>query len=411
MEVFSMPERFEVAIAGAGIAGLAAALAFQKAGAKVTILERAHAFAPVGAGILLQANGLMVLDALGLSEQARAQGTAMPRFLLRDSGGRCLASTEVNAHLPPRYWPICIHRAQLHDILWQACVSARVTTHFGCEVKAVETGQAASALICEAADGTVSVSGNLIVGADGVKSAVREAAGIATHLWPIVEGSVQGTVPYSVQADCHGEYLSGTEACGMLPMGQDSTFWFWGESGRTAVGTADREFAGWKDDVCQRFPPMRRILSGYSGWDDMVRLQHRSVRCDTWSSGNVVLIGDAAHAMSPNLGQGANCALVDALSLASHIAEGNLDGDMSVALARFERDRRPQVDKLQQQGHDESTSALRPWLGSEIIVNLALRLTRLASPNRKRADVLAMSGLDGTGLDLAAAGVRAPIPW
>jgi 2-polyprenyl-6-methoxyphenol hydroxylase-like FAD-dependent oxidoreductase len=406
-----MSERFEVAIAGGGIAGLGAALAFRRSGAKVTLLEQASAFAPVGAGILLQANGLMVLDALGLGAEVRAQGTAMPRFLLRDSQGRGLTSTEVSSHLPPRFWPVCIHRAQLHDILWQACVRARVTTHFGYKVKTIERRRAASALICETADGTVSVSGNLIIGADGVRSAVREAAGIATHLWPVVEGSVQGTVPYSVQADCHGEYLSGSEACGMLPMGRDATFWFWGEASRTAVGAAGREFAGWRDDVCRRFPPMRRILSQYSTWDDMVRLQHRSVRCDTWSSGNVVLIGDAAHAMSPNLGQGANCALVDALALASHIATGHPNADVSVALARFERDRRPQIDSLQQQGHDESTSVLRRWPGSEIIVNLALRLTRLASSSRQRADVLAMSGLDGTGLDLAAAGVRTPISW
>ncbi|KUL96160.1 hypothetical protein DK26_04560 [Bosea sp. WAO] len=406
-----MPGRFEVAIAGGGIAGLAAALAFRKAGAEATIVERVRAFAPVGAGILLQANGLMVLDALGLGDQVRALGTAIPRFALRDSSGRCLASTEVNVHLPPQYWPVCIHRARLHDILWQACVRARVTTHLGCKVKAVETRRAASALICETADGIISVSGNLIVGADGVKSAVRKVAGISTHLWPVVEGSVQGVVPYSVQADCHGEYLSGSEACGMLPMGRDVTFWFWGEASRTAVGAADREFAGWRDDVCRRFPPMRRTLSQYSSWDDMVRLQHRSVRCDAWSCGNLVLIGDAAHAMSPNLGQGANCALVDALALASHIAAGQPDGEISVALARFEQDRRPQVDRLQQQGQDESTSVLGRWPGSQIIVNLALRLTRLASSSRQRADVLAMSGLDGTGLDLAATGVRAPIPW
>ena len=406
-----MPERFDVAIAGAGIAGLAAALAFRKAGAQVTILEQARAFAPMGAGIMLQADGLMVLDALGLGDQARALGTAMPRFALRDSHGHCLASTEVDAHLPPRYWPVCIHRARLHDILWQACVSARVATHFGCKVKAVEPGRAASALVCETADGIISVSGKLIVGADGVKSTVREVAGISAHHWPMVEGSVQGVVPYSVPDAFHGEYLSGSEACGMLPMGHDATFWFWGEASRTAAAAASREFAGWKDDVCRRLPPMHRILSQYSGWNGMVRLQHRSVRCDAWSCGNIVLIGDAAHAMSPNLGQGANCALVDALALVSHIAAGNPNEDVSVALAWFERERRPQVDRLQQQGHDESTSVLGRRPGSELIVKLALRLTRLASPSRQRADVMAMSGLDGTGLDLAAAGVRAPIPW
>jgi 2-polyprenyl-6-methoxyphenol hydroxylase-like FAD-dependent oxidoreductase len=278
-------------------------------------------------------------------------------------------------------------------------------------VKAVDMKQAAPVLVCETLDGIMSISGNLIVGADGVKSAVREAARIPTYLWPIVEGSVQGVVPHSVKTACHGEYVKGLEACGMLPLGQDSTFWFWGGSSRTAVGGATREFDSWKSDVCRQFPPMHVILSQYSSWDGMVRLQHRSVRCDTWSSGNVILIGDAAHAMSPNLGQGANCALVDALALASHIAAANSDGDLSGALARFEQDRRPLVDRLQRQGHNEGVSVLRRWLGSETIVNLALRLTRFASSSRQRADILAMSGLDGKGFDLAAAGVRTPIPW
>lgn len=404
-----MPERLEIAIAGGGVAGLAAALAFRKAGFEVTVVEQAPAFAPVGAGILLQANGLMVLDVLGLGEQVRARGAAMPRLVLRDSRGQCLVATEFHAHLPPQYWPVCIHRAHLHDILWRACVDAGVTTHFGCKVKAVDTSAVVPALACETPDGLMSVPGNLIVGCDGVKSAVREAAGIPADLWPVVEASVQGVVPHSVHADCHGEYLGGSEACGMLPMGQESTFWFWGEASPTAV--AGREFDSWKAEVCRRFPPMHAVLSQYGNWTELVRLQHRSVRCDRWSSGNVVLIGDAAHAMSPNLGQGANCALVDALALASHIAAASPDGDLAAALARFEQDRRPLVDRLQRQGHDESASVLRRWPGSEIIVNLALQLTRFASSGRQRADILAMSGLDGKGLDLSAAGVRMPIPW
>lgn len=403
------PERFEVAIAGGGIAGLTAALTFRKAGFEVTLLERAAAFAPVGAGILLQANGLMALDVLGLGEQVRARGAALPRLPLRDRHGRCLVATELQDHLPARYWPVCIHRACLHEILWQACVAAGVTAHFGCKAIAVDTKPAA--LVCETPDGNMRISADLIVGADGVRSAVREAAGITAHLWPIVEGSVQGVVPYAVQADCHGEYMMGSEACGMLPMGPDATFWFWGGSSPAAVDTAPQEFDRWKADLCRQFPAMHVVLSNYGGWADMVRLQHRSVRCDAWSSGNVVLIGDAAHAMSPNLGQGANCAMVDALALASHVAAEDLNGDLSAALARFERDRRPLVDRLQRQGHNESASVLRRWFGSEIIVNLALRLTRFASPGRQRADILTMSGLDGHGLDLAAAGVRAPVPW
>ena len=148
-------ERSEGVIAGGGIAGLAAALAFRKAGYKVTVLEQAAAFAPVGAGILLQANGLIVLDVLGLGDQVRALGTAMPRCKLRDSRGRCLVATELHAHLPLQYWPVCIHRAPLHNILWQACFSAGFPIHFSCRVKNVTANQAVTAMASDTPAGVV----------------------------------------------------------------------------------------------------------------------------------------------------------------------------------------------------------------------------------------------------------------
>lgn len=404
-------ERLKVAIAGGGLAGLAAALAFRKAGHAVTVVERAAAFGTVGAGILLQANGLMVLDALGLGVETRSRGTAMPSFLLRDRRGRCLVATELQAHLPPQFWPVCIHRADLHDILWRACVNARVTAHFDCEVVAVEENALLPELVCDTPDGAMRISADLVVGADGVNSTVREAAGIPTQLWRIVEGSVQGVVPHSVPAACHGEYIGGAEACGMLPMAEDTTFWFWGGTSQAVAEVETREFSSWKSDVCRCFPAMRLVLSRYDSWTEMVRLHHRSVRCDAWFSRNIVLIGDAAHAMSPNLGQGANCALVDALALVSHIAARNSGADLSGTLARFEQDRRPLVDGLQRRGHDEGASLLRSWIGFELITNLMLRLTQFASPRRQRADILTLSGLDGNGFNLEAAGIHAPIPW
>ena len=406
-----MRDGFEVTIAGGGVAGLAAALAFRKGGYPVTVVERAAAFGPVGAGILLQANGLLILDALGLGEEVRARGEAMPRFVLRDRRGRCLIDTALDEHLPPHLWPVCIHRARLHDILWQACIRAHVVTHFDCKASAVEGSGPSPVLVCDTPRGSMRLASNLIVGADGVNSAVRKAAGFAPHFWPVIEGSVQGVVPHSVPADLHGEYVGGSEACGMLPMGGNSTFWFWGGSSRAVAQVETLDFASWKDNVYRHFPAMRLVLDQHDDWSGTVRLRHSSVHCDAWSSGNVVLIGDAAHAMSPNLGQGANCAIVDALALVSRVAARNSDADLSDALALFEQDRRSMVDRLQRRGHDEGASVVRRWSGFEPMVNFMLRLVRFASPARWRADIRLFSGLDGEYLDLEAAGVRAPIPW
>ena len=289
----------EVAIAGAGVAGLAAALAFRGAGYAVTVFERTAELGAVGAGILLQANGLLVLKALGAAEEVRAAGAAMPCFLLRDRRGRTLLATELHAHLPPDLWPVCIHRADLHDILWRACTARGVTLRLGCKVSAVETDGQSPVLVYDTPSGSARVAGDLVVGADGVNSAVRDLGGFASHFWPVIEGSVQGVAPFAVPADCHGEYVGGAEASGMLPLGGGKTFWFWGGSGQVVAGIEKLSFANWKERVCRDFPAMRLVLDERHDWPGTVRLLHRSVQCDAWSVGKVVLIGDAAHAMSP----------------------------------------------------------------------------------------------------------------
>lgn len=405
-----MREGSKVAIAGGGVAGLATALAFRKAGYEVIVIERTAVLDTVGAGILLQANGLLVLDALGLGDEVRAAGAAMARFQLRNRYGRTLVAIEPQAHLPRALSPLCIHRADLHAILWGACAAAGVTLHLGCKTVAIEHGQR-SAFVCETASGSVDIAGDLLVGADGINSVVRSAAGVPAHFWPVIEGSVQGVASHAVPADCHGEYLGGALACGMLPMSKDKTFWFWGGSGTAMEGIGQQHFVDWKRSVCRDFPAMERVLAGRHEWPGTVQLLHRSVRCDRWSTGNVVLVGDAAHAMSPNLGQGANCALVDALALVCHVGRRDLRSGLGEALLRFEHDRRPVVDEMQLRGHREGAAAITSWPGKEAITNFVLRLARFASPARQRADVLLMSGLAPGDPDLAAAGVSSPLPW
>lgn len=400
-----------VVIAGAGIAGLAAALAFRKAGHAVIVVERAPSLGTVGAGILIQANGLLVLDALGLGEAVRAAGVSRRGFDLRDRHGRLLLRTDFDPILPPHLYPVSIHRAELHRILWEACASAGVSLQLGYTVRSVEVNALQPSLICETATGEKRIKGNLVIGADGVKSAVRDAGGFVTHLEPVIEGSVQGVSPLPIPEQLHGEYFGGGEACGMLPVGGSQTFWFWGGSGKAVVEVESTPFLEWKARVCKGFPAMQRVLDHQNGWPGLVRLLHRSVRCESWSRDNVVLIGDAAHAMSPNLGQGANCALVDALALVCHVAALPAMADIRDALGQFERERRPLVETIQRRGHQEGIAGTQDWPGAELLFKLVLRLARFASSARRRAEIRMIGGLERDGFDLGAAGIRPRVPW
>lgn len=400
-----------IVIAGAGIAGLAAALAFRKAGYDVTVVERTASLGTVGAGILVQANGLLVLDALGLGAAVRAGGASRSAFDVRDRRGRLLLRTDFSAVLPSSLYPVAIHRAELHRILWEACAAAGVSLHLGHKVVSVETNALPPLLVCETAAGEKRITGDLVVAADGVKSVVRDTGGFVTPLEPVIEGSVQGVAPFSLPEAVHGEYFGGGEACGMLPISRSQTFWFWGGSGKTVKEIEDTPYLDWRERVCKRFPAMQPVLEHQDDWSGLVRLLHRSVRCERWSRGNVILIGDAAHAMSPNLGQGANCALVDALALACHIAATPATSDLSEALGRFERDRRPLVETLQRRGHQEGIVGTQNWPGAELLFRLALRLARFTSSARRHAEIRMISGLERDGFDLAAAGIGLSVPW
>lgn len=403
--------KLRIVVAGAGIAGLAAAVAFRKAGHEVMVLERSPSLGTVGAGILVQANGLLVLDALGLGTAVRAGGAARGAFDVRDHRGSLLSRTDFGAVLPSSLCPVTIHRAELHRILWGACAAAGVSLHLGYRIVGAETSTWPPALICETEAEEKRITGDLVVGADGVKSVVRDSGGFVPRFDPVIEGSVQGVAPLSLPEAVHGEYFGGGEACGMLPISSSQTFWFWGGSGKTVKEIEGTPYPDWRERVCKRFPAMRPVLDHQNDWSGVVRLLHRSVRCEHWSRGNVVLIGDAAHAMSPNLGQGANCALVDALALACHVAATPAARDLGEALGRFERERRPLVETLQRRGHHDGIVGTQNWPGAEWLFRLALRLAPLSSRTRRHAEIRMISGLERDGFDLAAAGIGLSLPW
>lgn len=397
-----------VVIAGAGIGGLAAALAFRRSGAAVTVLERTPALGAVGAGILVQANGLLVLDALGIGDAVREAGVQLRSFDLRDRRGRVLLSTDFGDVLSPHLFPLSIHRAELHRILWDACAEYGVELRLGCTVTGTGPAAIDPSVTYEVAGRAGRAHGDLVIAADGVRSVIRDAAGFTSHTDPVIEGSVQGVAPISVPDGVRGEFIGGGEACGMLPVGGGRTFWFWGGSGRAVSHIEGASYVEWKERVCDGFPAMRTVLDAHDGWPGLVRLLHGTVRCERWSRGRVVLLGDAAHAMSPNLGQGANCALVDALVLVAHVSAGET---IDAALAAYERDRRPMVDEMQRRGQQEGIAGTQGWPGAETLVKFAIRLARFTPAPRRRAELRFMSGLERDGTDLGAAGVRQPLPW
>ncbi|MDG4824033.1 FAD-dependent monooxygenase [Asanoa sp. WMMD1127] len=320
-------------VVGAGIGGLSAAIGLRRRGWEVTVLERAPRIAPVGAGLTLLANGMRGLDALGVGDAVRAQGQVEASGGLRTSDGRWLSRVDGDAMTRALGTSaIGIHRATLHRVLLEALPPDTVVT--GSEVRQVSAGPRPSV------DGRTA---DLVVAADGIDSLIRR------RLWPTVPSpAYAGTTAWRgvttepwrgplVVAVTWGE---GAEF-GMVPLGDGRVYWFgavtspreaWNEDELAAVRA---RFGHWHDPIPALMAATDTVLR-----DD---LRHLRTPVPSYVHGGVALLGDAAHAMTPNLGQGANQAIEDAVVLA---ARCDPDGDVRVGLAAYDAQRRPRSQEV-----------------------------------------------------------------
>jgi 2-polyprenyl-6-methoxyphenol hydroxylase-like FAD-dependent oxidoreductase len=357
-------------IVGGGIGGLASAVALSQHGWQVEVLERAPAFTEAGAGLSLWPNALRALDALGVAEAIRGRARLEGKAGIRDASGRWLSRTDI-AELERRYGPTAmIHRADLLAVLCAAVPG-----------EALQPGITVSQA---GADGTVVHAGgeshaDLVVGADGIHSVVR------TSVWPdapaprYVGYTSWRVVTPPVPVSESGESWGRGERFGYAPLPDGRIYCYAtanASAGATGGGLAGlrRRFAGWHD-------PIPALLDAA----DQKALLHNDLYelppLTTYASGKVVLIGDAAHAMTPDLGQGACQALEDAVVLAKTLADG--DG-----LDAYDRRRRPRTQMIAQRAHRVGAAAQWASPIAAGLRNTALRLLPTSALIRSLTPVL-----------------------
>ncbi len=332
-------------VVGAGIGGLCAAIGLRRRGWHVTVLERAPAFGQVGAGLTLMANGLRGLDLLGVGEAVRAQGRVDAPGGLRTPSGRWLSRVD-GPELTRRLGTpaLGIHRATLHRVLVEALPAGTVRT--GADVVDVVARPSPRVVVDERGE-RATLGADLVVAADGVHSRVR------AHLWPELPGAVYAGVTAwraVTAARWHGEPVTsvtwgrGAEF-GMVPLGDGRVYWY------GAVNAAPGRRAAGGDE-------MRAVRTIFGGWHEPVAalldatepasvlrndLVHLGTPLPSYRRGGVALVGDAAHAMVPHLGQGANQAIEDAAVLAAVCAPG---GDVAASLDSYDAARRPRSQRV-----------------------------------------------------------------
>lgn len=348
-----MTHRTQVLVAGAGIAGLAAALGLARMGREVVVLERAEALAEVGAGLQISPNALRALDFLGVGPQTRAAGMRPEAAELRlhDSGRRVFRlplGEAAEARWGAPY--LHLHRADLHGILHAAALSAGVRVIPGEPVQALERPGAPEGETARLRTDRHEWEADLILGADGVRSTLREAVAGASK--PLFSHNIawRGLVPVEGLPDAI------TARRATVWMGIRRHLVTYPLRGGSVVNfIAVEERPDWTAEGWSKPGDPRALRAGFAGWAPPVAKLLERVEetflwglfghapLPRWSLGRTALLGDAAHPTTPFLAQGAAMGLEDAATLCRALETW----PQAQALARWEALRKPRATRLQ----------------------------------------------------------------
>jgi 2-polyprenyl-6-methoxyphenol hydroxylase-like FAD-dependent oxidoreductase len=335
-----------VGIVGCGTAGAAADLFLSRAGHDVTLFERVPEPGPVGAGIMMQPSGLLVLERLGLAERILTRGARVDRLVCETTAGARLLDLEY-AVLGEGLFGVGLHRGVLFETLYAALRASAVHLRLGVEiVRARPPRRGQTPLVDEG--GAEHGPFDLVVVCDGARSRVRDAMVHLTRtvtpypwgaLWFIGEDRDERHAGRLYQRVRGARRMVGLLPTGLGPGDGKAPLVSLFVSTRAADVDAVRArgLAAWKDAVRAISPDAEAVLDQIDDFDALTFAAYYDVVLPRWHARGVAILGDAAHATSPQLGQGCNLALCDAAALADAVdAEPTVDR----ALERYTASRR-----------------------------------------------------------------------
>lgn len=338
-----MKSSMHIAIVGYGSAGQALAVALSGDGHRVEVFERVPDPGPVGAGFLLQPTGLSVLWQLGLLDAALEHGAVVRRLYGETTASRKVMDMRYR-ELHPALFGLGLQRGAIFELLDRAWTEAR-RLHCGREIVHVDHERG----VLRDDHGDEHGPFDLVVVADGSASKLRAEIGEIVFDRPYPWGAQWCLVPagdWPWPDELRQRYRHARRMVGMLPVGTRpgdpiprlSFFW---SLPAAALPDAGRDEARWRAEVAEIWPDAVQRLQTTAVPEGLAQARYRDTVVRRWYRGRAVLVGDAAHSMSPQLGQGVNMALADALALRDALRAASA---LPEALDAYQRERRRHLD-------------------------------------------------------------------
>ena len=357
-----MHAAIRILIVGGGIAGLGLCRALLQQGVVPDIIERAASWPSSGTGLYIPGNGVRALEALGLADQVLARAVCMSHQRILDHTGRQLSEIEL-AQMWGRVGPcVGITRGELHRVLLES--TAGVLVRLGTSVTGLsQHDDKVNVLFTDGSTGTY----DLVVGADGIHSRVRRL--IFGNLPPRHLGQVSWRflVDFSAAIDTWTVMLGPRRAFLAMPVGSNRLYCYADLATFATEDPTEADLVRFRALFGEFAEPVPSILGQLDGFDAIHFAPIEEMALDSWVRGRVVLLGDAAHATSPNMAEGASMALEDALVLARML---RTHGSPEESVSAFSERRRARIRWVQQRTHRRDRVRTLP----APLRNLALRI-------------------------------------
>ena len=332
----------KINIIGAGIGGLTAAIALEKKGYQVELFDAAVELRPIGAGIIMASNAMQIARRLGFADEIAQTGNVLDRFGVADHEGRPLQMMDIQAIRAKFGEPsVAIHRGQLQQVLLQQLPNTPI--HVNKRLQSIQQLPGGK-VVAFFEDGSQAES-DVLIGADGLRSATRKTIFGEKPLRYSSQTCWRGIIEHQFDNPHQTQELwakTGGKRVAMIQVAANKVYFYYTEKRKPGFDLPQAELLSYLKEQFGEFPPMYAEVIAKAKpaeifRDDLYDLKPLS----KWHQDRVMLLGDAAHATTPNMGQGGCQAIEDAWYLAEYLKSY---GNIAEAFAAYEHFRRPKVN-------------------------------------------------------------------